>query len=88
VDAELEALQTSVAQVWNLVLDNANGSSSLAASLPMVVELLKGGINTAATNGVRLETRSVLVATLSHFPEWNSELELLGSKRNADLIED
>jgi hypothetical protein len=30
----------------------------------------------------------VLVATLSHFPEFETELELLQSGRNADLTED
>jgi hypothetical protein len=30
----------------------------------------------------------VLVATLSHFPELKSELELLRSGHNADLVED
>jgi hypothetical protein len=30
----------------------------------------------------------VLVAELSHFPELKSELELLGSERNADLTVD
>jgi hypothetical protein len=53
-----------------------------------VVELLEGRINTVAANGVCWGTRSMLVAALSHFPELNFELELLGSGRNADLIED
>jgi hypothetical protein len=30
----------------------------------------------------------MLVAALSHFPELKSELELLGSRRKADLIDD
>jgi hypothetical protein len=42
VDVELEALQTSVARVWDLVLDNIDGPSSLAAYLSMVVKLLEG----------------------------------------------
>jgi hypothetical protein len=33
------------------MLDNIDGSSSMAASLSMVVELLEGRINTTATNG-------------------------------------
>jgi hypothetical protein len=52
VDAELEALQTSAARVQDLVLDILNGSSSLKASLSMVVELLKGWIDVVADNGV------------------------------------
>jgi hypothetical protein len=88
VDAELEALRTLVAHVRGLVLGNADGSSSMAASLSMVVELLEGRIDTATANGVHWGTRSTLVATLSHFPELKTKLELLGSGRNADLIED
>jgi hypothetical protein len=34
------------------VLDNVDGSSSLAASQSTVVELLKGQTDTSATNGV------------------------------------
>jgi hypothetical protein len=52
VDAELEALCTLAARVWDLVLDNINGPSSLPASMSMMVELLKGQIDAAATNGV------------------------------------
>jgi hypothetical protein len=33
-------------------------------------------------------TRSALVAALLHFLELKSKLELLGSGRNADLIDD
>jgi hypothetical protein len=43
------------AQVWGLVLDGINGPSYLAASLSMVVELLEGRVNTAATNGAKPE---------------------------------
>jgi hypothetical protein len=53
VDAELEALRTSAGRVRDLVLDNIDGSSSLAASLSMVVELLECRIDIAATNEVR-----------------------------------
>jgi hypothetical protein len=42
VDAELEALQTLAAQVWDSELDGINGSSSLVASLSIVVKLLEG----------------------------------------------
>jgi hypothetical protein len=44
----------------------------------MVAKLLEGQIDIAAINGVHWGTRSVLVATMSHFPELKSELELLG----------
>jgi hypothetical protein len=53
VDTELEALRTSAAPIQGLVLGDVDGSSSLAASLYMVAELLEGRIDTAAANGVR-----------------------------------
>jgi hypothetical protein len=37
-DAVLEALRSSAALVWDLVFNGASGSSSLAASLAMVVK--------------------------------------------------
>jgi hypothetical protein len=40
-DAELEALWTSTTRVQDLVLDNADGLSSLVASMSMVLELLE-----------------------------------------------
>jgi hypothetical protein len=79
VDAELGALWTLAAHVRDLVLGNADGSSSLVASLSTAAELLDGRIDTATANGVYWGTRSPLVATLSHFPELKFELELLGS---------
>jgi hypothetical protein len=88
VEVKLEILRASAAQVRDLVLDNINMSSSLAASLSTVVELLEGQINTMAANGVHWQTQSALVATLSHFSELETELELLGSGCNADLTDD
>jgi hypothetical protein len=41
--------------------------SSMAAFVSTVVELLKGQINTAATNGVRWGSHSALVAIVPHF---------------------
>jgi hypothetical protein len=54
----------------------------------MVVKPLEGLIDAATSNGVRWGTRSALVAILSYFPELKSELEVLGSGCNANLIED
>jgi hypothetical protein len=88
VDAELEALQTSAIPVQDLVLGNVDRPSSLATSQYMVVKEVKGRINTAPANGVPWGTRSMLVATLSHFWELKFEQELLGFGRNADLIDD
>jgi hypothetical protein len=51
-------------------------------------ELLEGWIDAVGANGVRWGPRSVLVATMSHFPELKTELEVLRSERNADLTED
>jgi hypothetical protein len=70
------------------VLDKADRSSSVAASLSIAAELLEGRVDIAAANGVCWGTQSVLVATLSHFLELEAELELLGSTRNANLMED
>jgi hypothetical protein len=42
-----------VARVWDLVLDWADGPSSLIASLSTVVEMLEGWVDAAAANGVR-----------------------------------
>jgi hypothetical protein len=70
------------------VLGNVDGLSSLVASVSMVVELHEDQIDTASANGVHRGTRSMLVATLSHFLELKNELELLGSECNADLTED
>jgi hypothetical protein len=80
VDAEPGALWTLVACVRDMVLGNADGSSSLVACLSMVAELLEGRIDITVANGVHQGTRSVLVAALSHFPELKSELDLLGSE--------
>jgi hypothetical protein len=68
-----------------LVLDDAIISSSLVASLAMAVEEVEKWVNAVATNGVWWGTQSTLVTALSHFPELEPELELLGSGRDADL---
>jgi hypothetical protein len=70
------------------VLDNADGPSSLAASLSRAVEQLEGRVDVMATNRVHWGTRSALVTALSYFPELDAELELLRSGCNADVTED
>jgi hypothetical protein len=87
-DAELEALWTTAAWVRDLVLDKANMSSSLATSLSTIMELLEGSVNIVATNRFCLGTWLTLVVALSHFPELETELELLKSRCNADLTVD
>jgi hypothetical protein len=88
VDAELEALQSSVAQFCDLVLEMADEMSSLVASLSSVVELPEDHIDAMIANDVCWGTRSTLAATLSHFLELGTKLELLGSGYNADLTKD
>jgi hypothetical protein len=67
------------------VLDDTDGSSSLAASLLRVVELFEGRIDAVAANGVCWGSHFMLVATVSHFLELKTELEVLRSGRNVDL---
>jgi hypothetical protein len=57
-------------------------------SLATVVEEVEKRINAVATNGVRWGALSALVAVLSHFPELETELELLRSGRGTDLSDD
>jgi hypothetical protein len=59
------------------VLGSVDGSSSLAASMSTVVELLEGQINTGAANGVRWGSHFPLVATVLHFLELKTKLEWL-----------
>jgi hypothetical protein len=70
------------------VLDRAEGPSSLATSLSSVVELLGSHIDAAATHRVRRGTQSALVATLLNFSNLGTKQELLGSRRNMDLMDD
>jgi hypothetical protein len=70
------------------MLDRADGSSSLPASLSTAVELHEGQVDAMAAKRVRWGTRSALVIALSYCPELEVKLELLGSGRNAALIED
>jgi hypothetical protein len=46
------ALRTLAARVQDLVLGSTDGPSSLAASISVAAELLKGQIDVAAANGV------------------------------------
>jgi hypothetical protein len=69
------------------VLGGSDETSSLAASLSSVVDLIEGRVDVLAANGVHLGARLALAASLSHFPKSGPELELLGSGHNVDLIE-
>jgi hypothetical protein len=70
------------------VLDDADGPSSLAASMSAVAEQLKSWIDGVAANGVHLGSHSALVAAMSHFLELDVDLEVLRSGHNVGLIED
>jgi hypothetical protein len=50
--------------------------------------VLKNRIDVTAANRVCWGTESALAAILLHIPELGTELGLLGSRRNADLMED
>jgi hypothetical protein len=54
----------------------------------MVADEVEKWINATATIGVQWGVRSTLVIVLSHFPELESELELLESGWGADLSDD
>jgi hypothetical protein len=70
------------------VLDDADGPSSLVASMLAVAEQLESWIDATTANGVHWGSRSALVATVSHFPELDINLEVLRSRCNAGLTED
>jgi hypothetical protein len=81
-------MRNLAARVRDLLLDNADGLSSLATSLSTIVELLEGRIDVVAANEVHWGTWCALIAALSHISELKSELELLGSEGNKKLTED
>jgi hypothetical protein len=84
----MKALQRSAVRVQDLVLDRANGLSSLAVALSSAAELLEDRIDVVTANGIHRGIRSALGAALSHFSELGLELELLGYGCNVDLTED
>jgi hypothetical protein len=86
-EANPKALWGSAARVRDLVLGGPTGTSSLAASLSLVLELIEGRVDATAANGVCWGAWSVLTTALSHFLELEIELELLGSGSNVDLTE-
>jgi hypothetical protein len=84
----LEALQSSTAWAQDLVLGDVDGSSLPVTSMSTVVERLESQIDVAVANGVRWGSRSALVATMLHFPELDTDLEVLVFGRCTRLIED
>lgn len=84
--AELEDLRVAAARVRDVVLGSSQvSSSSLPAALESAMGVVEDRLDAAASSGVRWGTRSALVVALSHFPELEAELELLGSGRNAEV---
>jgi hypothetical protein len=71
-----------------MVLGSADGPSPLTTSMFTVEELFEGWINAAAANGVYWGSRTTLVTTMSHFLELKTVLEVLWSRRSANLTED
>jgi hypothetical protein len=57
-------------------------------ALPSTVDQMEGHVDVVATNGVHWGAQLVLITVLSHFLELWLELELLGSRYNADLMKD
>jgi hypothetical protein len=75
-------------RVQDLVLGSVDGPSSQTTSMSTTVELLEGRIDAACTNGVCWGSHFVLVATMSHFLELKTEMEVLGSRHSMDMTED
>jgi hypothetical protein len=88
VDAELDAMRALAVQVRDSVLGDADGPSSLAASLSAAVELFEGRVNDVTVNRVHWAARSMLVANVLHFLELETDLEVLRSICSACLTED
>jgi hypothetical protein len=84
----LEDLRSSATRVRDLVLGDIGGSSLMVASMSALTEKLEGQIDAVIANGVHWGSCSVLVAAVSHFPELDADLEVLGSERNVGLTKD
>jgi hypothetical protein len=84
---EHRALQNSVTRVQDLVLKRSDEAFSLVVALSLTADLIEDHVDAVAANGVHSGAWLALTAILSHFPELERELELLGSEYNADLTE-
>jgi hypothetical protein len=69
------------------VLKGSDETSSLAASLPSVADLIEGRIDATVPNGVHWGAQLALTTALSHFTKLKPDLELLGPGHNADVME-
>jgi hypothetical protein len=69
------------------VLGDVDRSSSLMTSMSTVAKQFEGRIGVTIANRVHSGSRSALVATVSHFPELDADLEVLRSRHNVGLTE-
>jgi hypothetical protein len=68
-----------------MVLKRSDEASSLVAALFSIADLIKGCVDAVVVDGVHWGAQLALTVVLSHFPELEPELLLLGSGYNADL---
>jgi hypothetical protein len=85
---EHQALQNSDTWVWDLVLERSSEAPSLIVALSSTVDLIEGHADAMDANRVHYWACLVLTTILSHFPELDIKLELLGSEYNANLTKD
>jgi hypothetical protein len=80
--------QSLATRIRDLLLERSDEMPSRAVVLSSTAEQIEGRVDAAATNGVNWGSWLALTTVLSHFPELELELELLGSGYNADLTKD
>jgi hypothetical protein len=85
---EHQALQNSDTWVWDLVLERSSEAPSLTVALSLTADLIEGRADATDANRVHYWACLVLTTILSHFPELDIKLELLGSEYNTDLTKD
>jgi hypothetical protein len=85
---EHEAFRCSATWVCGLVLGRSDETPPLAVALSPSMELTEGHVHAATINGVQWGSWLALTMVLSHFPELESKLELLGSGYNTHLTSD
>jgi hypothetical protein len=85
---EHEALQSLASRIRDPVLERYDETPPLAVALSPSTVLIEVHVDAVAINRVHWGAWLALTTILSHFPELGSELELLGSEYNADLMKD
>lgn len=84
-EAELLSVQTSAGRIRDLVLENADGVSSMPQALAMAAERIEDRIEAAAATGARWGARMALTTAVSHFPEVKPDLPVIGDGFNPQL---